>query len=117
MAVDVTVERGVAWARDRLADTDPRYTEGDPPRLHPSWVPGQMTPLNRHSYRFGIGVHASGRVQHLAPIYADQRITVAGRWTESFVKKDRRWSTTDAVFLAEDGTELARCRQTVVFLG
>lgn len=117
MAVDATVEAGIAWAKGRLADDDPRYLEGTRPRLHPSWIPGQMTPLIRHSYRFGIGVHASGRVQHLAPIHAGQRITVAGRWTESFVKKGRQWSTTDATFLADDGTELARCRQTVVFLG
>ena len=116
MAIEVTAADARAWASERLGDPDPRYTDGDRPRLHPSWVPGQMTPLIRHSYRFGIGVHASGRVQHLAPIHAGQRITVAGRWTESFVKKDRRWSTTDAVFLGEDGTELARCRQTVVFL-
>ena len=75
-----------------------------------------MTPLIRHSYKFGIGVHAMGRVQHLAPIRAGQHITVAGRWTESWEKKGKRWSTTDATFLADDGTELARCRQTVVFL-
>ncbi len=117
MAVDVTADEARTWTLERLADTHPRYGEGDQPRLHPSWVPGQMTPLIRHSYRFGIGVHASGRVQHLAPLHAGQRVTVAGRWTESFVKKDRQWSTTDAGFLADDGAELARCRQTVVFLG
>ncbi len=116
MAVELPKSEAVSWARTRLGDNDPRYNEGSTPIVHPSWVPGQMTPLIRHSYRFGIGVHASGRIQHLAPIHAGQTIVVAGRWTRSWVKKGRQWSTTDAVFLAEDQTELARCRQTVVFL-
>ncbi len=116
MAVDLSREVAVSWATDRLADPDPRYVDGDTPVVHPSWVPGQMTPLIRHSYRFGIGVHAVGRVQHLAPIHAGQTVVVSGRWTDGWVKKGRQWSTTDAVFAAEDGTELAYCRQTVVFL-
>ena len=116
MACDLTRDRAVSWSTDRLADTDPRYLNGDTPLAHPSWAPGQMTPLIRHSYRFGIGVHAVGRVQHLAPIRAGQTVTVAGRWTDAWVKKGRQWSTTDAVFLDDAGTELAHCRQTVVFL-
>jgi acyl dehydratase len=116
MEIDVTRELAIDWATTRLADPDPRYVTGDNPALHPSWVPGQMTPLIRHSYRFGIGVHAIGRVQHLAPIQAGQKVVVAGRWTEAWQKKDRQWSTTDAVFTSEDGTDLAYCRQTVVFL-
>ena len=116
MEVDVTRELAIDWATTRLADPDPRYVNGDNPALHPSWVPGQMTPLIRHSYRFGIGVHAIGRVQHLAPIQAGQKVVVAGRWTEAWQKKGRQWSTTDAVFTSEDGTDLAYCRQTVVFL-
>lgn len=116
MRVSLSRDVAVAWATQRLADPDPRYVEGDEPVVHPSWVPGQMTPLIRHSYKFGIGVHAMGRVQHLAPIRAGQHITVAGRWTESWEKKGRRWSTTDATFHDDDGNELARCRQTVVFL-
>ncbi|MGH1491758.1 MAG: hypothetical protein ACRBK7_20605 [Acidimicrobiales bacterium] len=116
MEVDLTRELAVDWATTRLADSDPRYVDGDRPAVHPSWVPGQMTPLIRHSYRFGIGVHATGRVQHLAPIRAGQKVVVAGRWTEAWQKKGRQWSTTDAVFTSEDGTDLAYCRQTVVFL-
>jgi hypothetical protein len=116
MEVDLTREHAIDWATVRLADPDPRYVNGDTPLVHPSWVPGQMTPLIRHSYRFGIGVHAVGRVQHLAPIKAGQKVVVAGRWTDSWQKKGRQWSTTDAVFTSEDGTDLACCRQTVVFL-
>lgn len=116
MTADLSRDIAVEWAQVRLEDPDPRYTEGDAPVVHPSWIPGQMTPLIRHSYRFGIGVHASGRIQHLAPLRAGQNVIVAGRWTDAWQRKGRQWSTTDAVFLAEDGTELARCRQTVVFL-
>lgn len=116
MELDVTRQSAVDWAQTRLGDHDGKWADGERPSVHPSWVPGQMTPLIRHSHRFGIGVHASGRIQHLAPLRAGERIIVAGRWTDSELKKGRRWSTTDAVFLDESGTELAYCRQVAVFL-
>lgn len=116
MAVELTVEAARRWSSDRLGDEHPRYHEGARPRAHPSWVPGQMTPLIRHSYRFAAGIHTTGRVQHLAPIRAGQRIVVAGRWIGNELRKDRWWSTSDAVFLGEDGTELAYCQQAQILL-
>ncbi|MEZ5234401.1 MAG: hypothetical protein R2749_17090 [Acidimicrobiales bacterium] len=116
MAVDLSVEAARRWSAGRLGDHHPRYHEGEHPRAHPSWVPGQMTPLIRHSYRFAAGIHTTGRVQHLAPIRAPQRVVVAGRWIGNVQRKDKWWSTSDAVFLGEGGTELAYCQQAQILL-
>ena len=116
MAIDLSIARNTAWAAGRLGDHHPRYNEGDTPRAHPSWIPGQMTPLIRHSYRFAAGVHTTGRVQHLAPLRAPQPIVVAGRWISSEERKGKWWSTSDAVFLANNGTEVAYCQQAQILL-
>jgi len=116
MAVELSIEATHRWTAGRLGDHHPRYHEGDHPYAHPSWVPGQMTPLIRHSYRFAAGIHTTGRVQHLAAIRAPQTIVVAGRWIANERRKDRWWSTSDAVFLGEDGTELAYCQQAQILL-
>lgn len=116
MAADLSLERTRWWSAGRLGDHHPRYHEGDHPRAHPSWVPGQMTPLIRHSYRFAAGIHTTGRVQYLAPMRAPMTVTVAGRWIANEERKGKWWSTSDAVFLAPDGTELARCQQAQILL-
>ena len=116
MAIELTIERNRAWAAGRLGDDHPRYNEGDHPRTHPSWVPGQMTPLIRHSYRFAAGIHTTGRVQYLAPLRAPQRVVVAGRWIGSEERKGKWWSTSDAVFSGADGTEFAYCQQAQILL-
>lgn len=116
MAVRLGVEDARAWSANRLGDRHPRYHEGPAPRAHPSWVPGQMTPLIRHSYRFAAGIHTAGRVQHLRAIRAPQTIVVAGRWGSNESRNGRWWSTSDAVFCAEDGTELGYCQQSQIIL-
>jgi hypothetical protein len=116
MAVELSVESARAWSSGRLGDRHPRYHEGDDPRAHPSWVPGQMTPLIRHSYRFAAGIHTTGRVQYLAPIRAPLELVVAGRWIGNEERKGKWWSTSDAVFLGPDGTELAYCQQAQILL-
>lgn len=116
MAVELSIEANRRWTVGRLGDHHPRYHSGEHPYAHPSWVPGQMTPLIRHSYRFAAGIHTTGRVQHLAAVRAPQTVVVAGRWIASELRKDRWWSTSDAVFLGEDGTELAYCQQAQILL-
>lgn len=116
MAVDLSLDAARHWSAARLGDHHPRYHDGPAPLAHPSWVPGQMTPLIRHSYRFAAGIHTSGRVQHLRAIRAPQTVVVAGRWVTNEERNGRWWSTSDAVFLAEDGTELAYCQQSQIIL-
>ena len=116
MAVDLSVAATRAWSEGRLGDDHPRYHAGEHPRAHPSWVPGQMTPLIRHSYRFAAGIHTTGRVQYLERMQAPTQVVVAGRWIGNEERKGRWWSTSDAVFLGPDGRELAYCRQEQILL-
>lgn len=116
MAVSFTAESARAWSVGRLGDHHPRYVEGDHPRAHPSWVPGHMTPLIRHSYRFAAGIHTTGRVQYLGAIRAPADIVVAGRWIGNEERRGKWWSTSDAVFLGSGGQELAYCQQEQILL-
>jgi hypothetical protein len=116
MTLDLSIGAARSWSADRLGDLHPRYHEGDRPLAHPSWVPGQMTPLIRHSYRFIAGIHTAGRVQYLRRVDAPRSVVVAGRWLANERRKERWWSTTDAVFLDAEGGELAYCRQTQILL-
>jgi hypothetical protein len=116
MSVPFDASDARTWMSERIHDDDPLWVEGDMPLAHPSWVLGQMTPLIRHSYRMPAGVHASGRVQHLSPFQADGAVTVAGRWGDVEVRKNKPWSTSDAVFIDSRGTEVALVRQVAVIL-
>ncbi|MFN0089217.1 MAG: MaoC family dehydratase [Acidimicrobiales bacterium] len=116
MAVDLSVEAARRWAGGRLGDFDPRWHAGEHPRAHPSFVPGQMAPHIRHSWRFAAGIHVSGRVQHLEPIRAGQTLVVAARWVANEERKARRHSTSHAVVLAESGQELAYCAEERILL-
>lgn len=119
MSVPMDPDDARYWMNDRIHDDDQRWhvdADGSGPIVHPSWAPGQMTPLIRHSYKFPAGVHAAGRIQHLALHRANGPVTVAGRWGGLEVRKGKHWSTTDAVFLDADGTELSHVRQVAVIL-
>lgn len=116
MAVELSVESARRWSAGRLGDHHPRYHEGEGPRAHPSWVPGQMTPLIRHSYHFAAGIHTTGRVQYLAPLRAPERVVVAGRWIGNEQRKGKWWSTSDVVFLDGRGDEIAYCQQAQILL-
>ena len=119
MSVEMAPNDARRWTTERIHDAStPWHQEGEGrgPIVHPSWAPGQMTPLIRHSYKLPAGVHAAGRIQHLALHRADGPVTVAGRWGEAHVRKGKHWSTTDAVFIGPDGTELSYVRQVAVVL-
>lgn len=118
MSVSVGAEQARAWTTRRAYDEHPRYLETEAPRIHPSWVAGQITPLVRHTYRYIAGIHASSRIQHLRPIRAGagQTITVAARWIDSFVRKEKRYAVSDGVLVDRDGAELACVRQHSIFL-
>ena len=119
MSVPIGLKEHNEWMTSRIVDDDFRWQSDDPsvaPLVHPSWAPGQMTPLIRHSYRFPAGIHASGTIQHLSAHRAGGSVTVAGRWRGVELRKGKHWSTTDAVFIDDRGLELSHIRQVVVIL-
>lgn len=116
MRVELNSELAQSWARRRAYDEHPRYLEGDAPRMHPSWVAGQITPLVRHSYRYIAGIHAKGQIQHLRGVRAGGPVTVAARWIDTFSRKGKRYAVSDGVLVGRGGEELAYVRQHSIFL-
>ncbi|MBI5948533.1 MAG: hypothetical protein HY875_10390 [Chloroflexi bacterium] len=114
MAVPFTVDHAVEYALEKQADNHPRWT-GDRPRVHPGWLAARMTPMIHHSYDYAPAIHTRSQVQHLARAEAGQVFTVAGRFIETFERKDNHYAVVDGVILAEDGTEVARIRHTTIF--
>jgi acyl dehydratase len=115
MEVDATVGFGRAWATTRLEDLDSRWHAGDHPRLHPSFLAGRMTPLFRHSYRYGPAIHVRTQIQHLAPARAGQRVVVTARLHAVYERKGHHYHESDCWILGEDGTPLAAKRHTGIF--
>ena len=116
MQVELSPELARSWATRRAYDEHPRYLESAAPRMHPSWVAGQITPLVRHSYRYIAGIHAKGKIQHLRAVRADGPVTVAARWIDTFSRKGKRYAVSDGVLVGRDGEELACVRQHSIFL-
>jgi acyl dehydratase len=115
MEVDASLSFARAWAATRLEDTDPRWHEGEHPRLHPSFLAGRMTPLFRHNYRYGPAIHVRTRIQHLAPARAGQRLVVAARLHAAYERKGHHYHESDCWIFGEDGAALAAKRHTGIF--
>jgi acyl dehydratase len=114
MAVPLSLAHAEAYATEKQDDAHPRWY-GAGARIHPGWLAARMTPLIHHSYDYAPAIHTHTLVQHLAPAFAGQTVTVAGRFVEAFERKDHHYGVVDGVILAEDGTELARLRHTTIF--
>lgn len=116
MAVDASLKFHTAWVTTRLEEDDARYIDADgPPRLHPAFIAGRMTPLFRHSYLYGPAIHARSQIQHLAPAHAGQTLTVAARLFNAYERKGHHYHESDCVILGADGTELVAKRHTGIF--
>lgn len=114
MPVAISIADSIAYAVEKQADTQPRWT-GERPRLHPGWLAARMTPMIHHSYDYAPAIHTRRQVQHLAPAYAGQVVTVAGRFVEAFERNGHHYGVVDGVILAEGGEELAAIRHTTIF--
>jgi acyl dehydratase len=115
MAVDASRAFAEAWATTRLADDDPRWHDGEHPYLHPSFLAGRMTPLFRHSYRYGPAIHVRTAIQHLAPARAGQQLVVAARLHAAYERKGHHYHESDCWVFGADGTALAAKRHTGIF--
>jgi acyl dehydratase len=115
MAVDASLAFARAWASTRLEDDDPRWHEGERPLLHPSFLAGRMTPLFRHNYRYGPGIHVRTRILHLAPAGGGLELVVTARLHAAYERKGHHYHESDCWILGEDGEALAAKRHVGVF--
>ncbi len=114
--------RLVPWPRDE-AEAFARDTQreklacfyGPEARLHPAWIAAQPIHWLHHSYDYGPSIHAGSRIQHRAPAYAGQVLTVAGRCVDAYERKGHHYIVNDTLLLSESGDCLSQVRHTSVF--
>ncbi len=117
MALELSAAEAANWAVVRLGDAHGRYREGDGQRVHPSWLAAQGVPLIRHSFRQpDVGIHVSGRVQHVRPLRPPTRALLAGRWVMHEQRKQRWWAGLHGVLLDGVGAELGYFGQEQILL-
>jgi acyl dehydratase len=114
MFVPFTADDARNYARTLQRDDRDIWT-GARPRLHPGWLAARMTPLIKHSYWYGPSIHARSQIQHLAPAFAGQGVTVAGHFVRAFEENGHHFAEVDGVILDDAGTEVARIRHTTIF--
>jgi hypothetical protein len=115
MWVPFTAEDAHAYARDLQKDHAERWTRAVKPRIHPGWLAARMTPLLKHTYRYGPSIHARSRIQHLRPGYATQGAVVAGRFLRAYEENGHHYAELDGQVFKGDMTEIARIRHTTIF--
>jgi len=113
-AVRFSIAEAQEIATVREGETDDRFC-GDAPRVHPAWIAEQPIHWLHHSYDYGPSIHAKSRIQHVAPAYAGQTFSVAGRCIDAYERKGHHYIVNDTELLAEDGRLLAQVRHTSVF--
>ena len=114
MAVPISVEDMEAYVDGKQVDPHPRW-RGEGALIHPGWIAARMTPLLHHSFEYSPAIHTRSQIQHLAPAHAGQTVTVAGRFIDTFERKNNHYAVLDGLILAADGTPLVRARHTTIF--
>lgn len=114
MAVPYQLTDATTYASEKQRDAAPPWV-GPGARIHPGWIATRMTPLLKHSFAYGPSIHTRTQVQHLAPAFAGQTVTVAGRFIRAYERKGHHVAELDGILLAESGREVARLRHTTIF--
>jgi acyl dehydratase len=113
-SVVTPVDEMVTFAREKEGESLQCFLS-EPPRLHPGWIASQLTHLLHHSYEYGPAIHTASHIQHLAPAYAGQTLTVAGTCVETYERKGHHYIVNDGAILSEGGEVLVRLRHTAIF--
>ncbi len=83
--------------------------------MHPAWLASQPIFLLHHSFRYGPAIHTASRIQQLAPAFADQTITVAGRCVDAFERNGNHYIVNDVLMLDSVRTPIAHIRHTAIY--
>lgn len=114
MPVPLSTEAATRYAVEQEADGDPLWF-GPDARIHPGWLAARCTPFIHHSYDYGPAIHARSQIQHLAPAFAGQTLTVSGTFVETFERKGHHYGVVDCLIRSEDGVDLAQIRHTTIY--
>ena len=114
MFVPLSVSGAEAYADEKQRDPHPRW-RAPKPRLHPGWLAARMTPLLKHSYRYGPSIHTRSRILHLGPGLAGVAVVVNGRFVAAFERKGHHYAVLDGLVSSVEGEPIARLRHTTIF--
>ena len=114
MAVPISVEDAESYADELARDPHPRWRGADA-RLHIGWIAGRPTRLLRHTWHYSAGIHAASRIQQRASARAGQTLTVAGRITSAYQRKEHEYALNDVAIFGESGELLTQIRQTSIY--
>jgi hypothetical protein len=103
-----------AYARNLQRTEEPLFT-GEQAIVHPGWLISATTRLMYDQFAFRAGIDMSRRVQHFGRPPAGATYTVYGFLAATYERNRHHCATVDASVVAEDGTELARMRQNLIF--
>ncbi len=114
MFVPLSVSEAETYADEKQRDPHPRW-RAPKPRLHPGWLAARMTPLLKHSYRYGPSIHTRSRILHLGPGFAGVAVVVNGRFVAAFERKGHHYAVLDGLVSSVEGEPIARLRHTTIF--
>jgi acyl dehydratase len=97
-----------------LQDENPLYFEGDPSTgsiAHPVLILNHAFPAQWIG-SFGEHIHAKNYVQFLNPTRVGKKIIARSKAYDKYIRRGRKYITTEITCVDEDGVEVARCRWT-----
>ena len=113
MEIDLSIAEAERYADEFARDLDPRW-RGAGGRVHPAWIALRANNLLAHTWRY-TAIHASSQIQHLAPVYPGQQVTVSGRIDSGYERKGHEYAVLDITLSSSDGRDLARMRQPTIY--
>lgn len=109
-----TPDEMAAYARDLQGSDGPRFV-GERAVVHPAWLAGATTRLMYDQFAFRAGIDVNRRMQHMTRVPAGATYTVYGHLSAVYERHGHHCATVDAAVVAQDGTEVARMRQNLIF--
>jgi len=97
-----------------LQDENPFYFEGDPstgPIAHPVLILNHAFPAQWIG-SFGEHIHAKNYVQFLNPTRVGKKIIARSKVYNKYIRRGRKFVTTEITCVDEDGLEVLCCRWT-----
>ena len=115
LAAFVTGSDAEAMLHDDLAVDPEPFCRSGRVRLHPYFLAGRMAPLTRHNFTYGPTIHVRSQIQHCAPAWADQEITVGARVVDAYERNGHQYQVLDGRITGAGADDLVLIRHHTIF--
>lgn len=83
--------------------------------LHPGTLLRTLNSALKENVVLGPWIHVSSALQHLAPAFAGDELTVRAQVADNYERKGHRFVELDGVVVANGGRAVARCRHVAIY--